>query len=62
MKAHKSVPYRTLQKNVGASRAGTKVWNGAIAGLVKDGKIAIVEETTKSGQTRKVVKLLKQKG
>lgn len=69
MRQKRSITYRDLQKTVGASRAGTAVWERAIAGLKRDGRIAIVEEETtfakrpwaKSGQKRKVVKLLKHK-
>jgi hypothetical protein len=46
---------------VTASRAGTAVWERAIAGLKRDERIAVVDEVTKSGQKRKTVKLLKRK-
>jgi hypothetical protein len=57
----RSLPYRELQKAIGSSRAGTAVWERAIAGLKRDGRIAIVDETTKSGQKKRMVKLLKRK-
>lgn len=61
MRQKRSITHRVLQKTVGASRAGTAVWERAIAGLKRDGRIAVVEEATKSGQKRRVVKLLKRK-
>jgi Bifunctional DNA primase/polymerase, N-terminal/Protein of unknown function (DUF3987) len=61
MKSKRSLAYRELQRLVSASRAGTAVWERAIAGLKRDGRIAVVDEVTKSGQKRKMVKLLKQK-
>jgi hypothetical protein len=57
----RSLPYRELQRLVTASRAGTAVWERAIAGLKRDERIAVVDEVTKSGQKRKTVKLLKRK-
>jgi hypothetical protein len=57
----RSLSYRDLQKAVGSSRAGTAIWERAIAGLKRDGRIAVVDEVTKSGQKRKMVKLLKRK-
>ncbi len=57
----RSLPYRELQRLCTASRAGTAVWERAIAGLKRDGRIAIVDDTTKSGHKRKMVKLLKLK-
>jgi hypothetical protein len=61
MKAKRSLPYRELQRRASASRAGVIAWERAIAGLVRDGRIALVNEVTKAGQKRKVVKLLKGK-
>jgi hypothetical protein len=61
MRQKRSLTYRELQKAVGASRAGIAVWERAIAGLRHDGRIAVVDESTKAGQKRKTVKLLKQK-
>jgi len=62
MRQKRSLAHRELQKAVGASRAGTAVWERAIAGLRRDGRIAVVDEATKAGQKTKVVKLLKQNG
>lgn len=61
MSQKRSLPYRELQRVVTASRAGTAVWERAIAGLKRDGRIAVVDEVTKSGQKRRMVKLLKKK-
>jgi hypothetical protein len=61
MRAKRSVTHRELQKLVGASRAGTAVWERAIAGLRRDRRIAVVDEAGKAGQKKKVVKLLKQR-
>jgi hypothetical protein len=61
MRSKRSLTHRELQKLVGASRAGTAVWERAIAGLRRDGRIAVVDEASKAGQKRKVVKLLKQR-
>lgn len=61
MRQKRSLPYRGLQKLCGASRAGTAVWERAIAGLKRDARIAVVDEVTKSGHKRKMVKALKQK-
>jgi hypothetical protein len=60
MRTKRSLTYRELQKTANAARAGTTVWERALAGLRRDGRIAVVEETTKAGKTRKSVKLLKQ--
>lgn len=61
MKAKRSLPYRELQRLASASRAGVIAWERALAGLVRDGRIAVVDEATKAGHKRKVVKLLKAK-
>jgi hypothetical protein len=61
MRQKRSLPYRELQRLCTASRAGTAVWERAIAGLKRDGRIAIVDDATKSGHKRKMVKLLKLK-
>ena len=61
MRQKKSLPYRELQKQCHAERAGTAVWERAIAGLKRDGRIAVVDEATKQGKKVKVVKLLKNK-
>jgi hypothetical protein len=60
MRRKRSSPYRELQKLAHADRAGTAVWNRAIAGLTRDGRIAVVEEATKAGRKVKTVKLLKR--
>jgi hypothetical protein len=61
MSQKRSLSYRDLQKAVGSSRAGIAVWERAISGLKRDGRIAIVEEVTKSGQKKRMVKLLKKR-
>jgi len=59
MKQKRSVLHRELQRICNASRAGTAVWERAIAGLKRDGRVAVVDEATKSGRRMKTVKLLK---
>jgi hypothetical protein len=61
MHQKRSLAHRELQKNAGASRAGTGAWERTIAGLRRDGRIAVVDEATKAGGTKKIVRLLKQK-
>jgi hypothetical protein len=58
MRRKRSTPYRALQKFAHADRAGTAVWNRAIAGLIRDGRIAVLEEASKAGRKVKTVKLL----
>lgn len=60
MRAKRSLTYRDLQRAAHAARAGTAVWEHAVAGLRRDGRIAVVDESIKAGHPRKVVKLLKQ--
>ena len=59
MRAKRSLPYRELQKLCNAPHAGTGVWERAIAGLMRDKRIKIVEEMTKAGRKTRTVKLLK---
>jgi hypothetical protein len=61
MKTKRSLPYRELQKLCNMPRYGTAAWERAIAGLKRDGRIAVVDEVTKSGHKKRMVKLLKQK-
>ena len=61
MTDHKSVGYREIQRALHAYQAGTAVWGRAIQGLVRDGKIAMVDQPANGGQTKKMVKLLKLK-
>jgi hypothetical protein len=61
MRAKRSLTYRELQTMAHSARAGTTVWERAVSGLKRDGRIAVVDEPTKAGRTRKAVKLLKQR-
>jgi len=61
MKRKRSTTYRELQRGCHYNRFGVAAWDRAVAGLRRDGRIAVVEELNKAGQKRKVVKLLKRK-
>ncbi len=61
MKQKRSIPHRELQRLCHADRAGTAVWERAIAGLRRDERVAVVDDVTKAGKKGKVVKLLKRR-
>jgi len=61
MKLKRSISCRNLHRDCHGDRAGTAVWDRAFSGLVKSGRIAVVNERNQAGRSVKVVKLLKQK-
>jgi hypothetical protein len=61
MRQKRSLAHRELQRLCHADRAGTAVWERAIAGLRRDERIAVVDGVTKAGKKGKTVKLLKRR-